>query len=135
MGATVGLLITAGAVVGAALALGYAGRQSGFLGFVVSAAVALCALGLLTAVLAGLFWFSTGHLAPRPLYLPGAAFGALGTTAVAIGFAIYLSFANTYEVFYGALAGGVILMLGVYLSAYTVLIGAVLNAQLRLPKP
>ncbi|MFM7211481.1 MAG: YihY/virulence factor BrkB family protein [Actinomycetota bacterium] len=131
VGAAVGLLITAGAVVGAALALGYASRQSGAWGFVVSAAVAVTVLVVLVVLLVGLFRFSTGRQSPTPKYLPGAVLGAVGTVAIAIGFSIYVSYAGNYEVVYGALAGGIILMLGVYLSAYAVLIGAVLNAQWR----
>lgn len=130
VGAIVGMLFTAAAVVVGALTFSYAGSQSGIWGVLVSAAVAIAVVAILSGVLAALFRFSTGRCSPRQHYLPGAVLGTLGVVAVFIGFGIYLDVAGNYEAIYGALAGAIILMLSVYLAAYVVLIGAVLNAVL-----
>ena len=61
---------------------------------------------------------------------PGAAFGAIGSLAVSIGFGVYLRFATSYQAMYGALASTVILSLVIYVATYVILIGAVANAQL-----
>ncbi|MFM1965862.1 MAG: hypothetical protein RL134_1587 [Actinomycetota bacterium] len=61
---------------------------------------------------------------------PGAAFGAVGSLAVSIGFGVYLRFATSYQAMYGALASTVILSLVLYVATYVILIGAVANAQL-----
>ncbi|MGI9196480.1 MAG: YihY/virulence factor BrkB family protein [Candidatus Nanopelagicales bacterium] len=130
VGAAAGMLLTAGAVIVAAVTLAYAGSQSGVWGILVSTVVAVAVIAVLSGVLAGLFRFSTGLRPPRPRYLPGAALGAVGTVGVFIGFGIYLDYAGNYKAIYGALAGAIILMLGVYFAAYIVLIGAVMNAQM-----
>lgn len=59
---------------------------------------------------------------------PGAAFGAVGSVAVVVGFGIYLRFATSYQAIYGTLASTVILSLVLYIAAYVVLIGAIGNA-------
>ena len=61
---------------------------------------------------------------------PGAAFGAVGSLAVFIGFGVYLRFATSYQAIYGALASTVILSLVIYVATYVILIGAVANAVL-----
>lgn len=61
---------------------------------------------------------------------PGAAFGAIGSLAVFIGFGIYLGFATSYQAIYGALASTVILSLVLLVASYVILLGAVINAEL-----
>ncbi|TEX52029.1 MAG: hypothetical protein B7C55_02560 [Actinomycetales bacterium mxb001] len=131
VGATAGMLITAVLAVGTALLVSYAGSQSGAWRVLLLVANATVGIGLLALALAALFRFSTGRLPQRTEYLPGAAFGAIGTVAVFIGFGIFVSYAGSYDAVYGALSSAIILMLTVYFAAYAVLIGAVLNAQLR----
>lgn len=131
VGATAGMLITAVLAVGTALLVSYAGSQSGAWRALLLVANATVGIVLLTLALAALFRFSTGRLPQRTEYFPGAAFGAIGTVAVFIGFGIFVSYAGSYDAVYGALSSAIILMLTVYFAAYAVLIGAVLNAQLR----
>lgn len=131
VGATAGMLITAVLAVGTALLVSYAGSQSGAWRTLLLVANATVGIVLLTLALAALFRFSTGRLPQRTEYFPGAAFGAIGTVAVFIGFGIFVSYAGSYDAVYGALSSAIILMLTVYFAAYAVLIGAVLNAQLR----
>jgi len=89
----------------------------------------LLALALGTGVLVALFRASADRQAPR-LNWPGAAFGAVGSFAVVIGFGIYLRFATSYQAIYGTLASTVILSIVLYISAYVILIGAIGNAAI-----
>lgn len=89
----------------------------------------LLALALGTGVLVATFRASADRAAPK-LNWPGAAFGAIGSFAVVIGFGIYLRFATSYQAIYGTLASTVILSLVLYIAAYVILIGAVGNAEL-----
>lgn len=96
------------------------------LAFTVGIAIGL-ALG--TGILVA--FFRTSALRESPRYnWPGAAFGAVGTLAVVIGFGIYLRFATSYQAIYGALASTVILSLVLYICAYVILIGAIGNSEL-----
>jgi len=131
VGATAGMLITAVLAVGTALLVSYAGSQSGAWRALLLAANATIGILLLTLALAALFRFSTGRLSRHTEYFPGAAFGAIGTVAVFVGFGVFVTYAGSYDAVYGALSSAIILMLTVYFSAYAVLIGAILNAQLR----
>ena len=128
--AIIGMLLTAVLAVLAAATLAYAGAQTGLWGVFLVIVNTLIGLAIMALVLAGLFRFAVGRRHPRPLYLPGAALGAVSTIAVFVGFGIYVNYATSYEAVYGALAGAIIFMLCVYFSAYAVLIGAALNADL-----
>lgn len=130
VGAIIGMLLTAVLAVLAAATLAYAGAQTGLWGVFLVIVNTLIGLAIMALVLAGLFRFAVGRRHPRPLYLPGAALGAVSTIAVFVGFGIYVNYATSYEAVYGALAGAIIFMLCVYFSAYAVLIGAALNADL-----
>jgi membrane protein len=44
-------------------------------------------------------------------------------------FALYTSFSSSYNRTYGSLAGGIILVLWLYYSAWAILFGAELNSQ------
>jgi len=61
---------------------------------------------------------------------PGSLVGALLWLALSGLFALYTSFSDSYDRTYGALAGGIVLLLWLYYSAVAVLFGAELNAEL-----
>lgn len=61
---------------------------------------------------------------------PGSVVGALAWLALSGLFAIYTSFAGSYDKTYGSLAGGIILLLWLYYSAFALLFGAELNSEL-----
>ena len=130
LGAVIGMVVTAIVLVVTALTLSYAGNQTGFWRAVLVSLNALIGVAVVSLVLAGLFRFAVGRRHPRPVYLPGAVLGAISTGAVFVGFGIYVDNAGSYQAIYGALAGAIILMLCLYFSAYAVLIGAVINAEL-----
>jgi membrane protein len=117
------LLIAAGAGAAWASTLEEPWRA---IAFVVGITVGLI---LVTGMLVAFFRTSALHEAPR-FNWPGAAFGAVGSLAVVIGFGIYLRFATSYQAIYGTLASTVILSLVLYICAYVILIGAIGNALL-----
>jgi membrane protein len=61
---------------------------------------------------------------------PGSVVGALAWLALSGLFAIYTSFAGSYDKTYGSLAGGIILLLWLNYSAMALLFGAELNSEL-----
>jgi membrane protein len=60
---------------------------------------------------------------------PGAAAATLLWIVASVGFTVYVANFNSYDKTYGSLGGVVILLTWLYLSALTVLLGAVINAQ------
>ncbi|HXT78736.1 MAG TPA: YihY/virulence factor BrkB family protein [Acetobacteraceae bacterium] len=60
---------------------------------------------------------------------PGAGTATLLWIAASIGFTVYVANFNSYDKTYGSLGGVVILLTWLYLSAFTVILGAVINAQ------
>ena len=61
---------------------------------------------------------------------PGSLVGGLVWLALSGLFALYTAFSGSYSATYGALAGGIILLLWLNYSAWAVLFGAELNAEL-----
>jgi membrane protein len=61
---------------------------------------------------------------------PGALVGALLWLALSGLFALYTSFAGSYDKTYGSLAGAIILLLWLNYSAFALLFGAELNSEL-----
>jgi membrane protein len=62
---------------------------------------------------------------------PGSFVGALLWLALSGLFTLYVTFAGSYSKTYGSLAAGVILMLWLNYSAWAILFGAELNAELE----
>jgi membrane protein len=61
---------------------------------------------------------------------PGSVFGAVMWLILSGAFALYVTFAGSYSKTYGTLAAGVILLLWLNYSAWALLFGAELNAEL-----
>jgi membrane protein len=59
----------------------------------------------------------------------GAVMGTILWMVASIGFTVYVANFNSYNKTYGSLGGAVILLTWLYLSAFMVLLGAVVNAQ------
>jgi len=134
------LLLTLGAMVLVAVALGLivglpavAGRLPDALR--VTLAVArwpLLAL-LLMAGLAVLYRFGPDRDEPRWSWLSwGSVIATLVWIVASAGFSVYASSFGNYNKTYGALAGVVILLFWLFLSAFVVLAGAKLNAEMEL---
>ena len=61
---------------------------------------------------------------------PGSLVGSIAWLVLSALFALYTSFAGSYNETYGSLAGGIVLLLWLNYSAYALLFGAELNAEL-----
>jgi membrane protein len=83
-----------------------------------------------------LFFALVYYLAPNTEHrnwkwiTPGSIVGGLLWLALSGLFALYTSFAGSYDKTYGSLAGGIILLLWLNYSSFAVLYGAELNAEL-----
>jgi membrane protein len=62
---------------------------------------------------------------------PGAVVGSLSWLALSALFALYATFSGSYSRTYGTLAAGVILLLWLNYTAWAILFGAELNAQVK----
>jgi len=62
---------------------------------------------------------------------PGSVLGAILWLALSGLFALYTSFSNSYTKTYGTLAAGIVLLLWLNYSAWAILFGAELNAELE----
>jgi membrane protein len=115
-----GALALGGAVVGS--------RVSAVAVVLVGVPLVLVAL---TLGVAALYRLSIGPSVPPRQLLPGAAFAAVAVVVTLTAFTVYLGLSTHFTAVYGAFAGVAIAMLGLYFAAYAVLLGAVLNAELR----
>jgi membrane protein len=61
---------------------------------------------------------------------PGSVVGGLAWLALSGLFALYTAFSNSYSKTYGALAGGIVLLLWLNYTAWAILFGAELNSEL-----
>jgi membrane protein len=91
---------------------------------------AVLLLALLTAIIALLYrWAPAGRPVGMRWASAGALFAALGVVIFTVAFAVYLNTFANYQKTYGTLAGVVVLMLWLYYSSYTVLVGALVDAE------
>ncbi|MGH8987364.1 MAG: YihY/virulence factor BrkB family protein [Acidimicrobiales bacterium] len=101
---------------------------------IVVAAVAVpSALVALTVAIATLYRFSIGPSVHARQLFPGAVFAAATVLVSLVGLSIYLALSADFVAIYGAFAGAVVGMVGTYLAAYALLLGAVVNAELIHP--
>jgi membrane protein len=85
---------------------------------------------LVTGGLAVLYRYAPNRHEPKWRWVtPGAITAAVLWIGGSIGFTVYVSHFGSYDKTYGSLGGAVILLTWLYLSAFTVLLGAVVNAQ------
>ena len=83
-----------------------------------------------------LFFALVYHLAPNfdhrswVWLTPGSLVAAVSWLVLSGLFALYTSFSESYSRTYGALAGGIVLLLWLYYSAFALLFGAELNSEL-----
>jgi membrane protein len=88
---------------------------------------------LLTAGLAVLYRYAPDRDEPRWTWVSwGSGIATLLWVVASIGFSIYATFFGNYNKTYGALAGVIVLMFWLFLSAFVVLLGAELNTEMEL---
>ncbi|UAJ12278.1 YihY/virulence factor BrkB family protein [Glacieibacterium megasporae] len=91
----------------------------------VTAAIAVTAIALL-------YRFAPARREPRWQWVtPGSLLAMFGFLVVTFGFGLYAKNFGHYGATYGSLSAVVILLLWLYLSAYVLLLGAELNAELE----
>ena len=67
----------------------------------------------------------------RPkLLAPGVLFASVGWIAASVGFSFYLQNFGTYNEVYGSIGAVIVMLMWLFISAYLVLLGAALNAEL-----
>ena len=89
------------------------------------------AVGLRTQGAAGVAHVApAGRLAWRWLS-PGSAFAVVGWIAMSLGLRVYTTTWATYNATYGSIAGVILLLLWLYLSAVVLLVGAEIDSVLR----
>jgi membrane protein len=124
------LALTVIVVVPAALAFSW-------LGPLASAAVRACSLALLLGFamlgLALLYRFAPSRAEAKWRWItPGSLLAAGLWLAVSLAFSFYVSNFGSYDAYYGTLGGVVVALMWFYISAYAVILGAELNAELEL---
>ena len=62
---------------------------------------------------------------------PGSVTGIILWLSVSYAFRLYLSYFNSYDKTYGSLGAVIILMLWLYMTAFVILIGGIINATLQ----
>lgn len=89
---------------------------------------------LLVIMMAGagvVYRYGPNRRGDRPAWItPGAVIAVLLWMAVSAGFSAYLAAFGTYNETYGSLGAVIALLMWLYLSAYLLLLGAVINAEL-----
>ena len=89
--------------------------------------------GLLVVGLAVLYRYAPDRDEPRWTWVSwGSGIATLLWVLATVGFAVYANFFGNYNKTYGALAGVIILMFWLFLSAFVVLVGAELNTEMEL---
>ncbi len=90
------------------------------------------AAGLAGAAVASLYRIAPSRTDPKWRWVtPGSAFALFGILATTAGFGWYAASLGNYNATYGSLGGVVVLLLWLWLSAYVLLLGAELNAELE----
>ena len=138
----VALLFTLGGILGVVLALAVivvvpAALAFAWPGPLAAAAVRACSFGLLLGFvmlgLALLYRFAPSRAGARWCWItPGSLLAAGLWLAASLAFSFYVGNFGAYDAAYGALGGVVVALLWFYLSAYAVILGAELNAELEL---
>ena len=88
---------------------------------------------LLMAGLAALYRYAPDRDSPKWSWAsPGSVVATVLWVLASVGFSVYVNAFGNYNKTYGTLAGIIILMFWLYLTAFVVLVGAELNAEMEL---
>ena len=89
-------------------------------------------IAALTGLFATIYYLSPNRDTPRWVWVsPGGILAAVIWLAASLGFSIYVSQFGKYAETYGSLAGVVVLLFWLYLTALAVVLGGELNAELE----
>jgi membrane protein len=96
--------------------------------------IAQIALGLVFVIFSfSLIYYYSPDLKEQHWYwiTPGALIGVLLWVAASFGFRLYLHFFNSYSKTYGSLGAAMILLMWLYITGFSFLIGGEINAQIE----
>jgi membrane protein len=130
----VALIVALGTVVVMPVMLAYVGSDS-FDAFFLKG-LPWAAMFLLVLTCLGILYRYGPNYGPdfrgalTPWVTPGTFFAALAWAAVSIAFSAYLANFNSYNRIYGSIGAVIALLMWLYLSVWTVLMGAAINAEL-----
>jgi membrane protein len=129
VGAIVFFLLVVSLVAVLPVVLGFLGTN-GVVLFLVQAARWLLIVIVITVALAVLYRVAPDRDAPKLRWVSvGAGLATLLWIIASVGFSIYVSQFGSYAKTYGAIAGIVILLLWLFITAYAILLGAEINAE------
>ena len=129
---TIGVLVVLGVAIAGFAAASSLGDSNEALRLVVRLVTWVLAAALFIGVLAVLYRHGADRDQPRWRWVsPGAVAALVGWLVITIGFSVYVSNFGSYDETYGSLASIVILLFWMYLSAFVVMVGAELNAELE----
>ncbi len=86
---------------------------------------------VMTAIFVGLYRFGVGRKVGLKALLPGACLASVAVFLVTVGSSLLIAVFGTEVSIYGAAAGVVSALVAVYLAMYIIVIGAIINSQLR----
>ncbi len=129
VGAIVFFLVVVSLVAVLPVVLGFLGTN-GVVLFGIQAARWVLIVVVITVALAVLYRIAPDRDAPKLRWVSvGAALATLLWIIASVGFSIYVSQFGSYAKTYGAIAGIVILLLWLFITAYAILLGAEINAE------
>ena len=129
VGAIVFLLVVVGLVAVLPIVLGFLGT-SGFAFFLTQAVRWVLIVVVIAVALAVLYRIAPDRDAPKFRWVSvGAGVATLLWIVASVGFSVYVSQFGSYAKTYGAIAGIVILLLWLFITAYAILLGAEINAE------
>lgn len=129
VGAIVFFLIVVSLVAVVPVVLGFLGT-SGIVLFLVQVARWLLIVVVIAVALAVLYRVAPDRDAPKLRWVSvGAAIATLLWILASVGFSVYVSQFGSYAKTYGAIAGIVVLLLWLFITAYAILLGAEINAE------
>jgi membrane protein len=94
------------------------------------AIVAATMLAVGTALLAGFYRVSVAHPRGTPRVWPGAVFAVASWLLVSWAFGVYATSIGNYALYYGSLAAVAVLLVWLYLTSLSLIVGAEVNAVL-----
>jgi len=129
VGAIVFFLLVVSLVAVLPVVLGFLGTN-GVVLFLVQAARWVLIVIVITVALAVLYRIAPDRDAPKLRWVSvGAGLATLLWIIASVGFSLYVSQFGSYAKTYGAIAGIVILLLWLFITAYAILLGAEINAE------
>ena len=129
LGAIVFFLVVVSLVAVLPVVLGFLGTN-GVVLFLIQAARWVLIVIVITVALAVLYRVAPDRDAPKLRWVSvGAGIATLLWIVASVGFSIYVSQFGSYAKTYGAIAGIVILLLWLFITAYAILLGAEINAE------